>query len=97
MEYILYIIVIVVLIYFIYKAIYIPPGHDLNKKFINLGTLQGKTYDEIIKEVGPPSASETLENGQSSHLWHHRGYMIRLIFDKHNICLGINEEIKWRN
>lgn len=97
MEYVLYIVIIAVFARLIYKAIYIPPGHDLNNKFISLGVLQGKTYDEIIKVVGPPSAVETIENGQTLHLWNHRGYMIRLIFDKHNICLGINEEIKWKN
>lgn len=93
----MYIVIIAVFVRLIYKAIFIPSGHDLNDKFISLGVLQGKSYDEIVKVVGPPSAIETIEDGQTLHFWHRPAYRIRLIFDKHNICLGVNEEIKWRN
>lgn len=36
--------------------------NDLNAKFISLGNLKGKTYEEIVEIVGPPKSNSVAGN-----------------------------------
>jgi hypothetical protein len=70
-------------------------GNGLHKKFIALGTLVGKTEEEIINAVGAPSARSAMVNG-SLLQWQATGYHIALIFDENSICKGISHEFVYR-
>lgn len=69
------------------------PGASLNQKFVNLGTLSGKTYSEIVSAVGQPSAVSSMAGGKKLRQWQATGYHIALIFDENDICEGISSEI----
>ena len=59
----------------------------LNKKFVKIGVLTGKTFSEICSIVGTPNISESLSDG-TAHTWSSAKYAIKLKFDKNNICIG---------
>ena len=68
------------------------PGAALNKKFVSLGTLAGKTYDEISAVCGPSSSVSAGPNGKTIRQWMATGYHIVLIFDENGVCEGISSE-----
>lgn len=63
------------------------------KKFVSLGTLQGKTLEEIVAVVGQPCAISAIGDGKVLRQWQATSYHIALIFDQDDICLGISSEI----
>ncbi len=69
------------------------PGETLNEKFVELGTLTGKTYEEIVDACGNPNAISSLPYGKRLCQWQATGYHIALIFDKDDICEGVSSEI----
>jgi len=69
------------------------PGVSLNKKFVSLGTLSGKTLEEIVAVAGQPSAVSAIGNGNILRQWQATSYHIALIFDQNDICLGVSSEI----
>lgn len=74
-------------------------GNLLQKDFIAMGNLAGKTLDEIKAKVGEPNAIDacTVANtGKPGSLctWSSSPYSITLLFDENNICLGVNKEIR---
>lgn len=68
-------------------------GVSLSNKFVSLGDLRGKTLDEIVSVVGEPNSTTALGNGQVLVQWQATGYLIALLFDENNICLGISSNI----
>ena len=72
------------------------PGGMLQQKFVKLGNLQGKTYDEIVMACGLPKAqsSQVSEDGATIQVrqWMATGYHIVLLFDQNNICMGISHQ-----
>ena len=66
-------------------------GKELNNKFVAMGELKGKTYNEIKNEVGVEN-SKTYNSTGCVRQWVKPGYSINLIFDKNDICLGVNNE-----
>ena len=70
------------------------PGHTLNQKFVSLGTLKGKTLDEITYVVGPANSVSAIGNGQTLRQWQATSYHIALLFDENNVCLGVSSEIR---
>lgn len=62
----------------------------LQKKFVSINPLRGKTFEEISNVVGPPN-SIMLNN----KTWTSGGYSITLSFDNNNICLGVISEHKF--
>ena len=82
----------------IIKAFTKSPSQSLNEKFVSLGTLTGKTLDEIVSVVGSPnSVSSTIgENGSTVlvYQWIQVAYHIVLLFDENKICLGVSSETK---
>lgn len=75
------------------KAFSNSPGKELNRKFIRLGVLSGKSYNEIIAIVGDPNSTHTIGSERLCQ-WIQPSYNISLIFDKNNICLGVHSETK---
>lgn len=70
------------------------PGNVLQQKFIKLGTLQGKTLNEIQSACGAPSSVSYGADGVKIYQWMATGYHIVLLFDENDICLGVNSETK---
>ena len=69
-------------------------GNTLQKQFIKLGTLKGKTLAEIQKACGDPNSISYGEAGVKICQWMRSGYNIVLLFDENNICLGVNSETR---
>lgn len=69
-------------------------GNTLQKQFIKLGTLKGKTLAEIQKACGDPISISYGEAGVKICQWMRSGYNIVLLFDENNICLGVNSETR---
>lgn len=82
-----------ILMFFGIQASVRAPGTELNRKFVSLGNLRGKSYAEIFRVCGSPS-SVTAINGGFIKQWIAPGYHIVLLFDKDDICLGIRSETK---
>ena len=80
--------------WFITKAVVKAPGNLLQQNFVRLGTLKGKTLNEITTACGKPSAVSAMGNGQTLYQWQATGYHIALLFDENDICLGVSSEIK---
>lgn len=70
------------------------PGTLLQQKFVNLGTLKGKTLSQITNACGNPSSISTTSNGTKVYQWISTGYHIVLLFDENDICLGVSSETK---
>lgn len=73
-------------------------GIVLQQDFVSMGTLVGKTLDEIKSKAGEPSEFSACTVGDtgnpgSLHTWSQAPYSITLLFDENNICLGVNREI----
>ncbi len=60
---------------------------------VKLGTIKGKSYDEVIKVAGSPSTTQS--NGDSGILcsWNSQKYAINIGFDKNNISTGVFGEV----
>ena len=80
--------------YAITKAAVKAPGNALQQKFINLGTLKGKTFSEIQNACGSPNSTSVGANGVKIYQWMATGYHIVLLFDENDICLGVSSETK---
>ena len=81
-------------LYGIISAFVSAPGNLLAQKFRALGTLDGKTKEEIIAKVGKPNSISASLDGDQVLQWLSTGYHIALIFDKDNICKGVSHESK---
>ena len=72
------------------------PGRSLNKKFVSLGNLKGKTLKEITDVCGDPNSYSTSIGADGNPVkiiqWMATGYHIVLLFDSDDICLGISSE-----
>lgn len=85
--------VIAIVLGTIIKAFGTTPSQSLNNKFISLGTISGKTYNEIITVVGEPNSKSYVGDTYVCQ-WIQPAYHIVLLFDKNMICLGIQSETK---
>ncbi len=83
-------------LYLLTKAVVKAPGTVLQTKFMALGTLTGKTYDEIVEVCGAPNSTSTSISADGLAIricqWLSAGFHIVLLFDENNICLGISSE-----
>jgi hypothetical protein len=82
------------ILYGIIAAIVSVPGNVLAQKFGELGTLTGKTKEEIISKVGQPNSISAAIDGGQVLQWLAAGYHIVLLFDKDGICKGLSHESK---
>ena len=69
---------------------------SIKSKFARLGTLTGRTKEEIIAAVGPPTSISGLLDGKTLLQWQHisqaGGYHIALRFDAEGRCEGVTHE-----
>lgn len=74
-------------------AVYIHQGFatTLPQKFASLGTIAGRTKDEIFKVTGLPSSMSTADCGKVHCHWETSRYRITLIFSG-EICEGVAHE-----
>lgn len=79
------------ILYAIIHAVVRAPGSSLNSKFVELGTLKGKTLEEIKAKVGAPN-SVSYKGTTKVCQWMQTGYHIVLIFDENDICQGVTHE-----
>lgn len=64
---------------------------SLQKKFVELGTLKGRTKDEILTMVGLPGSFSSIGEGRELLQWQSPGYHIALLFTN-GICDGVSHE-----
>ena len=81
-----------IILYFIIHAVVRVPGTTLQTKFQSLGTLKGKTLQQIVSVCGQPNSVSATADGGKIRQWMAAGYHIVLIFDANDICLGISSE-----
>ena len=82
------------ILYAIISASVKAPGTALQVKFMTLGTLKGKTFNEIQNACGSPNSTSVGANGVKIYQWMATGYHIVLLFDENDICLGVSSETK---
>ena len=85
-------IIIGIIGYAVMSAAVRVPGNALQQKFVDLGTLKGKSLSEITSVVGSPNSVSTMAGGTKLCQWMATGYHISLLFDENDICLGVNHE-----
>ena len=72
------------------------PGQALSKRFAELGDLRGRTLQEIVNHCGQYNSIfyNTDEEGNPINIieWMATGYLIVLLFDENDICIGISSE-----
>lgn len=69
----------------------------IDKRFVGLQTLQGRTYKEIVDIVGAPMTNNKHpESGHRIAIWGKTGlfniWQVGLQFDRYDVCLGIFSE-----
>ncbi len=80
------------IIYFFHKSKHNSPELSLNNKFVSLGDLRGKLYDDIVETVGVENKASIIENGYIIREWMLAGFYIALLFDENDVCLGIEKQ-----
>ncbi len=80
--------------FIISQALVKAPGTVLQTKFIQLGTLSGKSLSEITTKCGAPNSVSATGDGKKVCQWMATGYHIVLLFDENDICLGVSNETK---
>lgn len=65
----------------------------LNKKFVSLGDMKGKTYQEIASVVGECDSRQELPDGTVLCQWVKPGYLIAIVFDSSMKMVRISNEI----
>ena len=75
-------------------------GTILQENFQKLGTLSGKTLQEIEAACGPHTSFTTCTITDRDNApgffynWTESNYSITLLFDASNICIGVSDETK---
>ena len=69
----------------------------LQNKFVQMGTLAGRTQEEIISVVGSPNTTSSPGPGLTLMQWIRVGsfvgsFHIALIFDKNGVCGGVTHQ-----
>ena len=67
------------------------PGRELHSRFVALGTLAGKTKDEIVAAIGPPTSISSLPNGKTLLQWQATGCHMALRFTG-EVCDGLTHQ-----
>lgn len=80
--------------YWINEKVVDAPGAALQARFTSLGTLKGRTYDEIRAVCGSASSISVVGDGIKLCQWIATSYHICLLFDENDICLGVSSETK---
>lgn len=66
---------------------------SLKQRLSEVETYMGKSYAQVLAIAQTaPQATIHRANGQVLRTWRDGGYAISLLFDEHNICLGVEDE-----
>ncbi len=68
------------------------PGRELHAKFIALGDMTGKTWQEIIAVVGPPTSRSSMAQDQMLLQWQETGCHMAVLFDSTGRFVTITHE-----
>lgn len=66
-------------------------GKRLHAKFAGLGTLAGRTRDDIVAAVGPPCSVSPLAEGRVLLQWQASGCHMALMF-RDDTCQGVSHQ-----
>ena len=69
----------------------------LPNKFVQMGTIAGRSVKEILEVVGPPSSTSSPGPGLTLLQWIRTGsflggFHIALIFDSYGVCGGVTHQ-----
>lgn len=65
----------------------------LQERFDKLNICKGMSYVEILQRVqAAPRITDRNANGDTERTWADEGYSIKLTFDRHDICIGVQDE-----
>ena len=65
----------------------------LQERFDRLNICKGMRYLEILQHVeAAPRMTDRNADGVTERMWVDEGYSIKLTFDQHDICLGVQDE-----
>lgn len=71
----------------------LPDGSKtLQKKFVSLGNMKGKTLQEIVSVAGGYQLMESNPSGKA-YTWSKPKYSIKLGFDLNNVCTSVLGEV----
>ena len=89
-------IAVVLIVLILIRLARMPRLLSLQETFQAVGTLKGRTADEIIEAVGNPNSRSTYHDGQFLLQWLESGYHISLRFDADGVCTGVTHESAFR-
>ncbi len=75
----------------LYKMLFNPgaaASKNLHRNMRSMGTIAGRTYDEIVRIAGKPTLIET-SGDVIKCSWNTQNYAIKLEFGKDRICTGV--------
>jgi hypothetical protein len=67
----------------------VSPGRELHARFQSLGDMSGKTLDDVVSVVGPPSSSSSIAFGHTLLQWQATGCHVALLFDRNNQFVSV--------
>ena len=67
----------------------VSPGRELHARFKSLGDMSGKTLDDVVSVVGPPSSSSSIAFGHTLLQWQVTGCHVALLFDRDNRFVSV--------
>lgn len=80
-----------ILLYALIKSAVKSKGKKLQRKFISLGNMTGKTKQEIIAKCGNFKSIQNIQGG-SICVWMETGYIMTLQFDNNDVFVKICNE-----
>ena len=65
---------------------------SLRQRVKDAAVFRGKTYQEIKREIDAPQTIIQQTDGHILRTWQEDGYIISLLFDAKDMCLGVEDE-----
>lgn len=84
-------VVLGVIVYWFITRSVTSPGRAMQRKFVSLGNMKGKSLNQIESVVGRHSSVSEIGNGKVLYQWMATGYHIAIQFDK-GICEKITHQ-----
>jgi hypothetical protein len=67
----------------------VSSGRELHARFKSLGDMSGKTLDDVVSVVGPPSSGSSVAFGHTLLQWQETGCHVALLFDRNNQFVSV--------
>ena len=65
---------------------------SLRQRVKDAAVFRGKTYREVMSEIGAAQAIIQQADGRTLRTWQEDGYSVTLLFDAQGLCLGVEDE-----